>query len=59
VHYHRNSQNIAQNEAFLLSDAKTRAAYAKAYENSGALCYADRPTFDQILAEIKKWIDKL
>jgi hypothetical protein len=53
------NQNIAENEAFLLSDAKTRALYAKAYENSGALYYADKPTFEQILAEIKRWIDKL
>ena len=50
---------IAQNEAFILSDAKTRARYAKAYENSGALYYDDTPTFKQILAEIKEWIGKL
>jgi hypothetical protein len=53
------NQNIAQNEAFILSDVKTRALYTKAYESSAALYYADKPTFEQILAEIKKWIGKL
>jgi hypothetical protein len=53
------NQNIAQNEAFILSDAKTRALYARVYENSSVLYYADRPTFVQILAAIQEWIDKL
>ena len=53
------NQNIAENEAFLLSDAKTKALYAKAYERSSALYYAMKPSFEQILTEIKKWIAKL
>jgi hypothetical protein len=53
------NQNIAQNEAFLLSDPKTKALYAKAYDRSSALYYASKPTFDEILAEIKKWAIKL
>lgn len=53
------NQNIAQNEAFLLSDKKTRTAYAKAYEDSSALYYNDKPTFDQILSEIGTWIGRL
>lgn len=53
------NQNIAQNEAFLLSDQKTRAVYEKAYKDSGALYYANKPTFDQILKEIKTSIDRL
>ena len=53
------NQNIAQNEAFLLSDFKTRATYNKAYEASGALYYKDKPAFEQVLAEIGKWISKL
>jgi hypothetical protein len=53
------NQNIAQNDAFKLSEVETRVTYAKAYEDSSALYYADKPTFDQILAEIKKWITKL
>lgn len=53
------NQNIAENEAFILSDAKTRALYTDAYERSSALYYAGRPTFEQILAEITKWAGKL
>ena len=53
------NQNIAQNEAFILSDAKTRALYTKAYEASSALYYKDKATFEQILTTIKRWIAKL
>ena len=53
------NQNIAQNEAFILSNAKTLATYANAYETSGALYYADKPSFEQILAEIKQRIEEL
>jgi Nucleotidyl transferase AbiEii toxin, Type IV TA system len=53
------NQNIAQNEAFVMSDSKTRAIYDKAYEASSSLYYKDRPTFEQILATIKRWIAKL
>lgn len=53
------NQNIAENEAFILSDAKTRSLYTDAYKRSGALYYAGKPTFEQILAEIGKWADKL
>jgi len=53
------NQNIAENEAFLLSDAKTRALYANAYERSSALYYAGKPTFEEILGQIGSWIDRL
>jgi hypothetical protein len=53
------NQNIARNQAFILDDAKTRALYENAYERSSALYYGNKPTFDQILTEIEKWIDKL
>ncbi|KRQ17178.1 nucleotidyl transferase AbiEii/AbiGii toxin family protein [Bradyrhizobium manausense] len=53
------NQNIAENEAFLLSDAKTRTRYAEAYERSSGLYYAGKPTFEEILAEIGKWVGKL
>jgi hypothetical protein len=37
-HFRRSDDlNIVQNEAFLLSDAKIRAGYARAYESSTAL----------------------
>ncbi|HWO38322.1 MAG TPA: nucleotidyl transferase AbiEii/AbiGii toxin family protein [Candidatus Acidoferrum sp.] len=51
--------NIAQNEAFILSDPKTRKTYEEAFAASGALYYGAKPSFDQILGEIKKWIDRL
>ncbi|WFU71451.1 nucleotidyl transferase AbiEii/AbiGii toxin family protein [Bradyrhizobium sp. CB2312] len=53
------NQNIAQNEAFILIDARTRALYADAYERRSSLYYAGKPAFEQILAEIGKWTDKL
>jgi nucleotidyltransferase AbiEii toxin of type IV toxin-antitoxin system len=53
------NQNIAENEAFTLSDEPTRKAYAKAYADTSALYYGDPPTFDQILEEIAAWSDRL
>ncbi len=53
------NQNIAQNEAFILSDEATRQAYAKAYADTSALYYGDPPTFDEILGEIAAWSDRL
>lgn len=53
------NQNIAGNEAFVLNDSATRALYAKAYEDSGALYYADRPVFAEMMADIGKWISRL
>lgn len=53
------NQNIAENEAFLLNDGKTRALYADAYERSSALYYAGKPVFDELLAKIREWADKL
>ena len=53
------NQNIAESEAFILSDAKTRALYANAYDRSSALYYAGKPTFEEILAEIGKWASRL
>lgn len=51
--------NIAQNQAFILTDPETRKAYAKAFAESSALYYGDKPTFEQILKEIGTWIDRL
>ena len=53
------NQNIAQNEAFILSEEATRRAYAKAYEDTSALYYDTPPKFDQILKEIASWTDRL
>jgi hypothetical protein len=51
--------NIAENEAFILSDPETREAYAKAYADTRALYYGDKPTFDQIVTAMGAWIDRL
>lgn len=51
--------NIAQNQAFILSNPETRKIYAKAYSQSTALYYGDVPTFEQILEEIGQWADRL
>jgi hypothetical protein len=53
------NQNIAHNEAFILSNAATRKVYEEAYVASSVLYYGNKPTFQQILDEIKKWIDRL
>jgi len=51
--------NISQNDAFIVSDPVTRESYAKAFAESAALYYGDKPTFEQILTEIGKWASKL
>jgi nucleotidyltransferase AbiEii toxin of type IV toxin-antitoxin system len=51
--------NIAENQAFVLADPVTRAAYAKAFAASTALYYGTKPTFEQVLAKIGMWIERL
>jgi hypothetical protein len=53
------NKNIAENQAFVLSDPATRANYAEAFAASTALYYGEKPTFEQVLAKIGKWIDRL
>ena len=53
------NQNIAENEAFILGDAKTRALYADGYERSSALYYAGKPRFEELLAKLREWANKL
>jgi hypothetical protein len=53
------NQNIAQNEAFTISDPATSKIYEKAYEDSAALYYGSKPTLTQVLARIHEWIDRL
>lgn len=50
---------IAENEAFLLSDAGIRQLYASAYEATAPLYFGTRPTFDAILDGIRNHIDTL
>ena len=51
--------DIAKNEGFILSDLETRKLYDHAYTTSSALYYGDRPTFEQIMAGISAWVDRL
>jgi hypothetical protein len=51
--------NIAENQAFILTDPETRKSYAKAFAESTALYYGDKPTFEQILKEIATWAERL
>jgi hypothetical protein len=51
--------DISGNEAFRLSDSGIRAEYEKAYNRSSGLYYRDKPGFDQILALIAQWADRL
>jgi hypothetical protein len=53
------NKNIAENEAFILSDPATRKLYENAFATTSALYYKGKPTLGQILAEIGKWIDRL
>jgi hypothetical protein len=42
-----------------VSDPGTRKTYAKAFAESTALYYGNKPTFDEILKEIGASIDRL
>jgi nucleotidyltransferase AbiEii toxin of type IV toxin-antitoxin system len=53
------NQNIAENQAFVLSDPATRKIYEVAYVASSALYYGSKPTFTQILERIKEWAGRL
>lgn len=48
------NQTLAENEAFLLSNAETRQTYTQAYDQSRALYYKSQPTFDDIMDAIAK-----
>jgi hypothetical protein len=51
--------DIAENEAFRLREEATRAELSTAYAKSAALYYNGQPSFDDILAGISKWSDRL
>ncbi|MBX9829772.1 MAG: hypothetical protein K2Y27_32860 [Xanthobacteraceae bacterium] len=51
--------NIAENQAFVLSDAAIRRDYEKAYVVTSALYYRGKPTFAEILAELATWAKRL
>jgi len=50
---------IAENEAFLLRDAETRAFYKTSYQETASLYYKSQPDFDEILTKITDHINDL
>lgn len=44
---------LAENEAFLLDDLKTRDLYARAFDASRPLYYRSQPHFDEIMATVR------
>ena len=53
------NRNIAENEAFKVSDAQTREIYKQSYFNTRTLYYQNQPEFDTILERIQKMAAKL
>ncbi len=51
--------NIATNEAFMLSDLRTREAFEKAYMETPRLYFGAQPYFFQILDKIHFWAKRL
>ena len=51
--------SLAENEAFQLSDPKTRALYQENYEATSGLYYESQPNFKTLLATIQSVIQKL
>ncbi len=51
--------NIAENEAFLLSDPGTREQYILAYQKTASLYFDQQIPFDNILKKIQEQIEKL
>ena len=51
--------DIAKNEAFILSNPETRKLYDELYTAGSALYYGDKQTFEQIIAGIGAWVDRL
>lgn len=51
--------DLTKNEAFNLRDPATRAVYAKAFSESTALYYGEKPTFEDVLKEISLWVGRL
>lgn len=50
---------IAENEAFILSDAKTMRLYQESYLATSALYYQEQPSFEALLERIHSIIGKL
>ncbi len=53
------NKDLTSNEAFLLSASEIRSLYTEQYEATGSLYYKERPSFDEILARITEFSEKL
>lgn len=53
------NQNIAQNQAFVISNPETRKLYEKAFSESSALYFGNKPTFSKILDKLSVWLTRL
>lgn len=53
------NRGISENEAFLLSDKKTRDLYKSAYQATQTLYYRSQPDFDGIMGLLKQYADSL
>lgn len=53
------NRDIPANQAFMLSDPKTRKLFGEAYDASKALYYGAKPSFDEILKRIADWSARL
>jgi hypothetical protein len=51
--------NVAANQAFILSDPRTRETYRTAYAETSALYYKAKPDLDKILGDIERWAKRL
>ena len=51
--------NIAENEAFILSDTGTREIYRDAFQRTLSLYHGEKPDFDKVLSKIYESIDSL
>lgn len=51
--------SIANNEAFLLKNPKTRERFIERYKKTAKLYYKGQPDFNEVLKEIGRWVVKL
>lgn len=50
---------LPENEAFLLNDPNTRTDFAERYKSTSALYYKGQPLFDEVIARIQQYLDRL
>lgn len=55
----QDEKDLSKNEAFIMSDPNTRRVYEEAYQRGAALYYAGQPSFEEILARIRKFVSQM